>query len=57
MMNTLFSKLSSGSISLGTVVGALFDMSGDGIHPINALALVCGSFASISIAIYHLRRK
>lgn len=57
MMNTLFSKLSSGSISLGTVVGALFDMSGDGIHPINALALVCGSFASISIAIYHLRKK
>ena len=56
MMNNIFSKLSSGSISLGTVVGALIDMN-DGIHPINALALVCGAFASISIGYYHLRKK
>ena len=56
MMNNLFLKLSSGGISLGTVVGAIFDMS-DGIHPINALALICGSFASICIGYYHLKKK
>jgi len=55
-MNNLFLKLSSGGISLGTVVGAIFDMS-DGIHPINALALICGSFASICIGYYHLKKK
>ena len=55
MMDSLFSRLSSGSISLGTVVGALFDMT-NGIHPINALALVCGAFASICIGYYHLKK-
>jgi len=53
---TLFSKLSSGSISLGTVVGSLIDMT-NGIHPINALALLCGAFASVCIGYYHLKKK
>ena len=53
----LFSRLvGSASISLGTVVGALFDMS-NGIHPINGLALVCGAFASVCIGYYHLKKK
>jgi hypothetical protein len=55
-MDSLFSRFSSGGISLGTIVGALFNMS-NGIHPINALALICGAFASISIGYYHLRKK
>ena len=54
---TLFARLvGSASISLGTVVGALFDMT-NGIHPINALALLAGAFASICIGYYHLRKK
>lgn len=57
MMDSLFSRLSSGSISLGTMVGSLIDMNGAGLHPLNALALLAGSAASISIAIYHIRRK
>lgn len=57
MLNTLFSKttLSMGT-TIGTAVGALFDMS-HGIHPLNAIALICGAFASVCIGIYHLRKK
>ena len=57
MINTLFTKLASSSISIGTIVGSLIDMSATGIHPLNAIALLAGSAASISIAIYHIRRK
>ena len=52
----LFTKLSSGGISLGTVATAILDM-GDGIHPLNALTLVCGAFASVCIGYYHLKKK
>jgi len=57
MINTLFTKLASSSISIGTVVGSLIDMSATGIHPLNALALLAGSFASVCVGIYHLKRR
>ena len=49
----MFAKIFHAAVPSSTALAALID-SGSGMHPINAIALLTGAFASLCIGSYYI---